>query len=48
MNVPLSAAQRAAGRLRRVDLRVWHDEGSKRKRTGRLPPIVDLTQVIRI
>ncbi len=27
MNVPLSAAQRAAARLRRAELRVWHDEG---------------------
>ena len=27
MNAPLSAARRGAGRLRGVDLRVWHDEG---------------------
>jgi pimeloyl-ACP methyl ester carboxylesterase len=27
MNAPLSAAQRAAARLRRVDLRVWHGQG---------------------
>ena len=27
MNAPLSAAQRAAARLREVDLRVWHNEG---------------------
>jgi pimeloyl-ACP methyl ester carboxylesterase len=27
MNVPLSAAKRAAARLRRVDFRVWHGEG---------------------
>jgi pimeloyl-ACP methyl ester carboxylesterase len=27
MNAPLSAAQRTAARLRRVDLRVWHGQG---------------------
>ena len=27
MNAPLSAAQRAVARLRRVDLRVWHGQG---------------------
>ncbi len=27
MNAPLSAARRVVGRLRDVDLRVWHDEG---------------------
>ncbi len=27
MNAPLSAAKRAAARLKSVDLRVWHNEG---------------------
>jgi pimeloyl-ACP methyl ester carboxylesterase len=27
MNAPLSAARRVVAQLRKVDLRVWHDEG---------------------